>query len=272
MHGIRRLSPLLAASALLLVTLGPMPIARAARVRRAAFDVEHEGPARLLWRALRGVHISSEQREQIDKLRIAARTRHGSARVRADELAETLAAQVEGARVNRVSLRAPVDALVAEWKLTDPADRSDLERLHSILDAEQRERLTRMARAFLARRGQPRRLAARLPADLELTVAQRARIRDALRRPAGRRAGLAMRAARARVARFLAAFKSAHFVVSEVEPPIDTRRLARAMSTRFARRLDAVLPVLTVGQRVLLARHIREGGGRPARPVQRRAS
>ena len=62
------------------------------------------GPGRLLFRALKDLTLTDAQRAQVQQLQTAARARF-------KDLAETLAAQVEDGRINRVALQSKLAAL-----------------------------------------------------------------------------------------------------------------------------------------------------------------
>src|SRR6185503_2585526 len=98
------------------------------------------------------------------------------------DLVDALATQIENGHVDRAALQPKIDAQIAASEAARGGDRAAIERLHAILDAEQRSQLVDAIESRFRERmhGQPGREHMREWASaLQLTDDQRTKIRDA---------------------------------------------------------------------------------------------
>ncbi len=243
------------------------PATAESAVTKAPVAPNAAGPLKLVSRALSEVPLRADQRTEIEKLVADAGARHTANRQARVDVMNAVAAQVEAGAIDRAALQPKIDAAVAAWQASSPADRAAIERLHAILDASQRAQLVDAFHGAAHGRdghdGQAgpghhgRGDLAKLVTDLKLTDDQQDRIKTIVRdqmvahhgeRKEGHAKGKAM----------LEAFKSDHFVIDEVAPPPDARAKAAEMTGRMLNVVEQILPILTPEQRTLAAAKIRE--------------
>jgi Spy/CpxP family protein refolding chaperone len=222
--------------------------------------------------ALGDVPLTPAQRAEVEKLAADAETRQAAIRTARADLALALAADMEAGRIDRAALAPKIDALVAAAQAAQPPDRAAFERLHAILDGDQR---TAFANALEARVHErmgevrdhhPLRQWAK---DLGLTDDQRAQLKGVMasRFEAARKQPDGEHREGRRGAKMIAAFKQDRFVMDEVAPARDLAPGMRAKAEERITLAEQVLPVLTPPQRTLAAQKLRalaqglEGGG-----------
>ena len=115
---------------------------------RAPVAPSAHGQIKVLGEALGDVPLTQPQRSEIDRLAQDAEARHAAVAAARRDLETALADQIEAGRLDRAALAPKIDAIVVSAQATQPPDRAAFERLHAILDSDQR---TAFANAFEAR-------------------------------------------------------------------------------------------------------------------------
>jgi hypothetical protein len=224
------------------------------------------GPARFVAEALSEVPLRPDQRSQIEQLAADADARHASVEAAHKDLMLAVAAQVEAGQIDKTALQPKIDAAVAAFEGVRPADRAALEKLHAILDAQQRTEFVEALQAKMAdahEHHEGRQKMQEWATYLQLTDDQKSQIHDMMRQRFA-----AMRAEHGEHAhgdpmehgehgRMLEAFKGDQFDMDQVAPPVDAHLAATKMSDHMIGFLQSVLPVLTPQQRSLAAQKIR---------------
>jgi Spy/CpxP family protein refolding chaperone len=177
-----------------------------------------------------------------------------------------IAAQVEQGKIDRAALQPKIDAAVSAFAQSSPADHAALEQLHAILDPEQRAELVDALQARMHDHGGRREHMQEMARLLNLTDDQKSQIRDAFKEHfAAMRKAHEGSGEHAHGKQMLDAFKSDHFVVSELAPgSADPRAHASEMGEHMLGVVETVLPILTPEQRTIAAQKLREhvnGGG-----------
>jgi Spy/CpxP family protein refolding chaperone len=254
------------------------PATAAAATSRAPVAQSAHGPVKLIGDALGDVPLTTPQRAELEQLATDAEARHASARAAGKDMMIALAGQVEAGAIDRGAIKAKVDAIAAALSAAQPADRAGFQKLHDILQPDQRvafvdafearakERFAGGGEAGpAAKGGSGKGMMRQWALDLALTDAQKEQIKAALeqRRPeAGAEGGHGpahpMMEAAKRARNLLEAFKQDRFVLDEVAPPRDVGRMAARASERFVGLAEAALPILTPQQRTIAAQKIRE--------------
>ncbi len=249
------------------------------------------GPVKMMGDALGEVPLRPEQRTEIEKLAADSEARHASSKTAHQNLTMAIAAQVEKGSIDRAALKPQIDAATAAWESSRPADRAGLERLHAILDPQQRGLFVDALEAKMhSHMGHGDKAPAdkaagdkaageehaehhahggpmeEWTADLKLTEDQQTKIRTAL-----------MTAFSAEHAehhgehgehhgmdhgkKMFEAFRGEKFSLDEVAPTADVRAKAGDMSDKFLKAAEAVLPILTPEQRTIAATKLRARAG-----------
>ena len=244
---------------------GTVATANEAATKAPVAQAAH-GPVKLLGDALGEVALTPVQRTEIERLAADAEARHAPIAAARQAVVETLAAQIEKGQIDRAALQAKMDAVAAAWEAARPADRAALERLHYLLDSDQRSALVD---ALEARIHGHMHDGARSPhgrmeewaTALELTDDQRSQIHDAVvaQFKAQWHSGNAARfhEGMEKGKHALESFKEDRFVLDEVAPPADAQEHARAMGGAMIGIVEAVVPLLTPRQRTLAAQKLR---------------
>jgi len=246
------------------VEAGPATAQNAAAATKAPLATPIQlGHLKVVADALAEVPLRPDQRSAIEQLASDAQVRHTATKQARVDVANALAAQIEAGKIDRAALQPKIDAVAETVRTSQPADRAAFEKLHAILDKDQRsafvDALVAKAHAQHGMHGGREHLQ-KLAADLKLTDDQRAQIGSILRDQwkghhaegkEGHEKGKAM----------LEAFKQDRFVMDEVAPAADAHEKANAMSARFLDMAEKVLPILTPEQRVLAANKVRERAG-----------
>jgi Spy/CpxP family protein refolding chaperone len=260
------------------VSAEPAATATSAATKAPVAQSAH-GPLKLIGDAFGDVPLTTSQRAEIESLATDAEARHATARAAGKDLMTALAAQVEAGALHRELLQPKIDALVTALVAAQPADRAAFQKLHDILQPDQRvtfvdafearvgERMHAGAESGEGRGAHPLRQWA---VDLGLSDEQKAQIRAALAaersnddgargehkggpggwaqwKDAGRQGG-----------RMLESFKQDRFVIDEVAPARDIPSAAARASDRFLKMAEAALPVLTPQQRAIAAQKLRD--------------
>jgi len=241
-------------------TVGTSHTADEATTKQALTTPSH-GPVRLIGEALGDVPLRAEQRTEIEKLASDAETRHATIAAAHKDVVLALAAQVEAGRIDRAALQPKIDASVKAWEGVRPADRAAIERLHTILDADQRSELVDAIESRIHAKMEAHPWRERMEEwsrDLKLTDDQKSRIGQALHAQfagGGRLHEMHEGAKKGKHA--LEAFKQDRFVIDEVMPPADIAAHAAGATNHILGVADAVLPILTAEQRTIAAQKLR---------------
>jgi hypothetical protein len=224
------------------------------------------GGAKLIEKALDEVHLRADQKAAVEAMKAQAKDRHAAVKGAKGELATAVAEQIEKGELDRCALAPKIDALASAVAQAHPGDRADFERLHSILDPQQRtafvDALQRQWDSVKAMH-QPAALADKLTEKLNLSSDQKESLEKIL---SGlqeiREAEPSHAAHRQRWTKILDAFKGEHFALDQVAPMGD---MATHTRKRVEARLwagEAILPVLNADQRKALADKLRDFAGK----------
>ena len=253
-----------------------------------------KGPAKWMAEAFADVPLRAAQRSEIEQMFTDAIARHEPVKKARADLALALAAQVDAGAVDKTALQPKIDAVGAEMSKVQDADIAAIERLHAILDADQRVALVDAVEAKFLERGAARVGAAQLGPqhidtdhagppgrggmmmkwadDLKLTEDQRNKIRENMHTQFAAQAGADDHDApgphgkgerhfgemKEHFQKFKAAFESDHFVIAELMPKKDMQERAQKWSGHMIDMVSVAVPVLTPEQRTLAATKIRE--------------
>ncbi len=272
---------------------GTEPTAQTAQAAtKAPFTVPAHGFVKVSLDALGDVPLRPEQRPQIEALAKDAEARHQSSRDAKNALVTAIADQVQAGTLDRAALQPKIDALQAAMKASKPLDAAALEKLHAVLDPEQRAAFVAALQAKWHDHGGPEHGGpehggppgadhdgppsspmgrgmgfgplAQLGADLKLTDDQKDKIKQALFAQHDAAGGMhdwrgGMREGHERLEKLTEAFKSEHFVVAELEPKdSEPKDFMTDHGDKMFKLGQAVLPILTPEQRTILAGKIRD--------------
>jgi Spy/CpxP family protein refolding chaperone len=212
--------------------------------------------------ALGDVPLTGSQRGEIDHLAADADGRHASIAAARKALELALADQVDAGHVDRAALEPKIDAIVAAVQATQAPDRAAFERLHAILDPDQRVAFVNALEAHMHdRMGEMRHGGGRMRewADaLKLTDDQRGRIRTMMKDEMEKSHSMQEMTHHAeRGAKILGAFKADRFVFDEVAPQQDLHEPITTGVDRFLDLANQVLPLLTPEQRTAASQRLR---------------
>jgi len=169
-----------------------------------------------------------------------------------------VALQIEAGRIDRAALEPKLTEFATAWGTTRSGDAAAVERLHAILDADQRADLVEALRNSReeGRRGKGERLLM-LADELSLTSDQMLKIREVLvQRRAERKRDKNKDGAGRGKRRFegmLDAFETEEFSLDQVPAADELRDKAMRRAERMLGTIEAVLPILTAEQRKLAA-------------------
>ena len=250
------------------------PTQTAQAATRAPFAQPSHGPVKMILVALGDVPLRADQRATIDQLAKDAEARHDGVRAAREAMTLAVADQVQAGSIDHAALQPKVDALVAAMDKARPADRAALEKLHALLDADQRVAFVDAMQAHGPGRpggGEGMERLKQLGDELKLTDEQRGKIRELITAEwrgnhggpphdgdhgPGPGPGGGMHHG-GHPGKVLDAFKGDHFVLDEVAPPPDAKELIRG-GDRMLHLAEVVLPILTPEQRTALAGKIRD--------------
>jgi Spy/CpxP family protein refolding chaperone len=255
---------------------------------KAPVGVGTHGPVKVIGEALGEVPLRPEQRTEIEKLAADSEARHASSKAAHKDLTLAIAAQVEKGSIDRAALKPQFDAAAAAWEGSRPADRAALERLHAILDPQQRAVFIDAVEAKMhphaagATGGDEHPYRGHMEewtTDLKLTDDQKTQIRAALmtafggehhgehgdtERQAEHQADHPKEHARGEHhegrehgRKVLEAFKGEKFSLDEVAPAADARAKVGDAGDKFLKGVEVVLPILTAEQRAIAATKLR---------------
>jgi Spy/CpxP family protein refolding chaperone len=211
--------------------------------------------------ALSDVPLTPPQRSEVDKLASDADGRHGAIASARKGLELAIADQVDAGKIDRAALQPKIDAVVAAVQQTQVPDRAAFERLHAILDPDQRVAFVNALEAQIGARMGEMRHGKRMRewADaLKLSDDQRSRIREMLKQHVEETHPMqAAEHGAERGAKILGAFKSDRFVFDEVAPAQDLHERVAGATDRFLGLAVQVLPLLTPEQRTAASQRLR---------------
>lgn len=260
------------------------PAATTSGLSTGPLSVTVHGRAKAVVDALAQVPLRTDQRTAIEQLATDTEAKSAPVRKAREELMVAVADQVQTGTIDRTALQPKIDAVATSWEAARPSERAAFERLHAILNADQRAALVTALQAKTdahAGHGEHMQHMQRWVSDLSLTPDQqdqiRAKLADKWRQHAvqdataagsgadsaqvagGQLQGIMRhRAMRAQQQKMLEAFKGDTFSMDAVAPPQDVHAGASEMSGRMLEMAEAVLPILTPEQRTLAAAKLRE--------------
>jgi len=247
------------------------PVTQGTAATRAPVAVQAHAPqVRMIGDALAEVPLRPDQRTAIEQLAADAEARHVQAQASHKDFMLALAAQVETGTIDKAALQPKIDAMTAAWTANRPADRAAFEKLHALLDPEQRGELVDALEAKAASRegGHKGAHAGRgrmkeWATALSLTDDQKAQIKTALQaqhqaakgehtheRADGEHQGHGKKV--------LEAFRADTFSMDAVAPQANAPKIVNPMAEHTMNMLTTVLPILTPAQRTLAAQKIRD--------------
>jgi Spy/CpxP family protein refolding chaperone len=222
----------------------------------------HHGARQLFERAIEDARLRPKQQAAVDELIADAEHRHEPTKAAKRELMLAVADQIEAGKIDRCALAPQIEALANAMAEAHPGDRAALEKLHSILDPEQRVRFVDSLQkgwASAKKSHTPRLFADYIAKKLGLSDEQKDRVEDIL---SGikevRDADPDHAEHHRRWARILEAFKGNDFDIDEVAPMGDVKAKRTKHIEGHLWAAEAMLPVLNDEQRALLAKKLRD--------------
>ncbi|MBX3214891.1 MAG: Spy/CpxP family protein refolding chaperone [Labilithrix sp.] len=236
----------------------------------------HAGARKVFEKALADVELRPEQEEAVSKLKSEAKERRAPLREAKRGLMLAVADQIEKGKIDRCGLKDEIQKVASATADARPGDRAALEKLHSILDPDQRTRFVDALKKHWEEHKKSYEAGAmtdKLSRELDLTDEQKDKVRQIL-------SGLkeiaeaepAHEEHRAKWSRILEAFKGEHFELDEVAPSKDVAEKTTKRIEAHLWAAEAVLPVLTDKQRGELADKLRSKAQRHHNETERGAS
>ncbi|MBX3260806.1 MAG: Spy/CpxP family protein refolding chaperone [Labilithrix sp.] len=221
----------------------------------------HSGARKVFDKALADVELRPDQEEAVKELKSEAKERRAPLKEAKRELVLAVADQIEKGKIDRCELKDEIEKVASATAKARPGDRAAMEKLHSILDHDQRGRFVDALKKHWEEHKKSYEAGAmtdKLARELDLNDEQKDKVRQIL-------SGLkeiaeaepAHEEHRAMWSRILEAFKGDHFDLDEVAPSKD---VAEKTTKRIEARLwagEALLPVLNDEQRGKLADKLR---------------
>ena len=228
------------------------------------------GMVKFIGDALSQVALRSDQRVAIEKLATDAEARHASQQTLRTNLASAVATQVEAGKIDETALQPQIDALAASWEQQRPLDHAAFQKLHDLLDANQRQAFVDAMHANMkAKHGEHQGHGAKMQewsTALNLTDAQKDQIKSSMQAEfASHKSELAQKLAEGKEKRghILDNFAADNFNVDQAMPQDDVKAKAAEMSSHMIRFVEIALPTLTADQRKIAADKIRAKGAAP---------
>ena len=258
------------------------PQTQASAASKAPVAPQAHGVVKVFGDALGEVPLRPDQRTELEALAVAADARHASMAEGKKDLMLGIADQVEKGTIDRAALQPKIDRIIADLEKARPDDHAALERMHALLDPEQRNAFVdaleakfkgkhhspfaageKGAKGEHGEEGGP--MAAmhamkQLADDLKLTDDQRSQIKDVIK--AGREGHGGFREMHARMSegkKVLESFRSDTFDAAAAAPSPEKLRARVAIGTsRAVGVAEKVLPILTPEQRKIAAEKLRQ--------------
>lgn len=256
------------------------------------------GAVRMMGQALGEVPLRPDQRTELEKLATQAEERHVKVHEQAKALMLAFADQVEKGQIDRAALKPKIDATVAAFEASRPADRAAIERTHAILDPSQRDKFVEALKAKMkehhghhggehaakgehegkaehAEKGEHHAAAwgrgglFQLGRQMNLSDDQKDKIKDVFKdihkqhqsaagADAPHHGPPAGMMPHHEMGKVLEAFKGDKFSMDQVAPAQDVKARAQVGSDRILTVAEKIVPILTPEQRALAAKMIRD--------------
>ena len=232
-----------------------------AAATKAPLAIQVSGGLRTPADAFAEVPLRPEQRASIEQEFKQAEDRHAKLKPLGKDVILLLADQIEKGTIDEAALQPKVDAAVAALKPMQGEDRKAIQRVHDLLDADQRSALVDALDAKHHERfGKDHMGGAgfrKIAEELDLSMDQKAKIFQAVRAEAGTKQGGwgEMKEHREKA---MESFKTDQFQIDQAAPPMDLEKGSKQMLERGVRFARVALPVLTPEQRATAARILRE--------------
>lgn len=225
-------------------------------------DDKHAGARRVFERALRDVELRPDQIKAVEELKSEAKKRHEPAKAAKRELMKAVADQIEAGKIDRCALGPQIDKVASAKAQAHPGDRAAFEKLHSILDRDQRSTFVDALKEHWQshrQRYEPAALADKMTRELGLSEEQKSKVEKVLTglRDISQALGVHEEHAE-KWSKILEAFKSDRFVLDEIAPAEDVEAKMKNRIEAHLWAAEAVIPILDKDQRALLAKKIRE--------------
>lgn len=257
---------LISASAGVMIALGLTFVPAVAQAAAPAEEImspaeDKHGAQRMFERALDEVELRPEQQKAVEELKAEAEERHKPVKEAKRELMNAAADQVEAGKIDRCALDPQIERVASAKAQAHPGDRAAFEKLHSILDKDQRAKFVdALQRRWEARRQahDPTKLADKMARELGLTDEQKGKVQQILSGLQEISQALGVHEAHSeRWTRILEAFKGDRFVLDEISPAEDVAAMVKRKMEGHLWAAEALLPVLTKDQRGRLAEKLR---------------
>jgi Spy/CpxP family protein refolding chaperone len=222
------------------------------------------GPIVAFLDAAQALSLRPDQRSAIDAARARLEQQAAPVREARAKLAAETAQEVRQGQIDKAKLQPLADQVAAAAGALRPVVQETVQKVHDVLDASQRKALVASLRERAAQRMGPGEMRGRMQemaADLGLTDAQRASIRDQVKRTIAARAEAARAehaAMKARMETLAAAFESETFDAKALDVGGHLADGAKRLMGLHGVFLDATVPVLTPAQREILATKIQQ--------------
>ncbi len=222
---------------------------------RAAIELVDGGPVQLLGEAFGDVPLDKVQRAEIEELAEDTIERHATTRAAMAKLASAFADQIEKGTLDRAALDALLDEAKKAREANRPKDVESLDKLHALLDKDQRDALADAIEDRVKERfGGRRERMGELGEKLQLSDDQRSEIKSLVMSKVKQGGFGAMREKMKQRKEALGSFREDDFDAGAVLAGAGEGD-KRAMVLDIA---EAVLPKLSAEQRKLAAELLRE--------------
>jgi Spy/CpxP family protein refolding chaperone len=210
----------------------------------------------LVEEALQGIDLRPDQSDALKKLGDEVNTKVDSVEEARRGFLLALADQIESGKVDATALHPQIEKVVDAAKAASPDLRSAFEKLHDVLDPQQRRQFVDNFRASMKKHAadiDPKAQMERWAKTLDLTDDQKEKIGGIVGKDT-----VANDVARARIELILAAFPGDQFSWNDLVPESAVPSRTERMLTRMADVCSQVTAILTPDQRKLSAKAIRD--------------
>jgi len=218
--------------------------------------------------ALSGIDLSPQQKDELQKLGTDVNEHVSDVDKAKRDFLMDLAKEIEAGHVDETPLKADEEKVEKAAQAASPDLRAAFQKLHDLLDADQRKEFVANFRDALNKREsklEPKAQIDELAKTLSLTDDQKQKIASILEDDKGANDEM-----HGRLDKVLDAFASDSFNIDQVEPEGSVKDRADSMMHRIAEQARKVTDVLTPEQRVAAAKAIRdrlEKAGTPEGPT-----
>jgi len=225
-------------------------------------EEKHGGARRVFEQALADVELRPDQIKAVEAMKSEAKKRHEPVKAAKRELATAVADQIEAGKIDRCALDTEIDKVASAKAQAHPGDRAAFEKLHSILDRDQRTKFVDALKQRWQAHRQTREssaLADKMARMLGLTDEQKDKVEKVLSglHEIGEALGV-HEGHREKWTKILEAFKGDKFSLDEIAPMGDVAAMTKKGIEGHLWAAEAILPILDKDQRTLLAEKIRE--------------